>query len=54
MQSRSVSFVAPPIRDHIGLEQSPPEFYVCPEFDVDFVGDDIAYAAGVSDWQSCG
>ena len=21
---------------------------------MDFVGDDIAYAAGVSDWQSCG
>ena len=53
--AKSVPFAAPPIKDRIGLEQPPPpEFYVCPEYDVDFVGDDIAYAAGVSDWQSCG
>ena len=51
---KSVLFVVPPIKDHVGLEHPPPEVYICPEYDVDFVGDDIAYAAGVSDWQSCG
>ena len=51
---KSGPFVAPPSNDHIGLGRLPPEVYFCPEYDVDFVGNDIAYAAGVIDWQSCG
>lgn len=35
-----------------GLEK--PTNYFCPEYDVDFVGNDIAYAAGTNSWQSCG
>ena len=46
------SFVVPLSNVDVGLE--PPNDHPCPEYDVDLVGNDIAYAAGEPTWQSCG
>ena len=48
----SLIFLEPLNIDQDGLEKPP--IYFCPEYDVDFVGNDIAYAAGQTSWQSCG
>ena len=45
-------FVEPLILNQEELQEPP--IYFCPEYDVDFVGNDIAYAAGTTSWQSCG
>ena len=39
-------------QDQAGLERRAD--YSCPEYDMDFVGNDIAYAAGTTSWQACG
>ena len=46
------SFVVTLSNVDVGLE--PPNDHPCPEYDVDLVGNDIAYAAGEPTWQSCG